>query len=213
LLFDFVVGVAFDLTARPNAVTGRAADMLLAPLDSRNFAESDYRLRARLRGGKAGGWRERCVHADPVLRELLQRLPYKKVIFTNCREEEANRILDLLGVRDCFNATYGATFLGEICKPEEACFEKLLTTLELRAGEVLYFEDSVKNLRTADKLGMPCVLVHSETASEEGAQIDRERSVGHVEGFDNPVVVVDTLNDGGRQLRAALPRLFHTVLE
>jgi hypothetical protein len=38
--------------------------MLLAPLDSRNFAESDYRLRARLRGGKAGGWRERCVHAD-----------------------------------------------------------------------------------------------------------------------------------------------------
>jgi putative hydrolase of the HAD superfamily len=151
--------------------------------------------------------------ADPVLRELLQRLPYKKVIFTNCREEEANRILDLLGVRDCFNATYGATFLGEICKPEEACFEKLLTTLELRAGEVLYFEDSVKNLRTADKLGMPCVLVHSETASEEGARSDRERSVGHVEGFDNPVVVVDTLNDGGRQLRAALPRLFHTVLE
>jgi hypothetical protein len=48
-------------TARKDSVSGKPADMVLAPLDSRNFAEQDYMMRAQLRGGKTGGWRERCV--------------------------------------------------------------------------------------------------------------------------------------------------------
>jgi hypothetical protein len=49
-------------TARKDSVSGKPADMVLAPLDSRNFAEQDYMMRAQLRGGKTGGWRERCVY-------------------------------------------------------------------------------------------------------------------------------------------------------
>eukprot|EP00128_Syssomonas_multiformis_P011888 Colp12_sorted_trinity150504_noHs@31543 len=43
-------------------------DMILAPLDSRNFAEQDFVMRTALRGGKTGGWRERCVGVETSLR-------------------------------------------------------------------------------------------------------------------------------------------------
>jgi pyrimidine 5'-nucleotidase len=148
---------------------------------------------------------------DEPLRELLSTLLYPKVIFTNCREKEATEILKLMGIEECFTSVYGSDFMGEICKPQKECFELVLDSLGHAPHEVLYFEDSIKNLRTAQELGMHCVLINSETANEEGGEIeivDEATHRGLLPGFSAPIVVLDTLNDGGLQLRRALPHLF-----
>lgn len=148
---------------------------------------------------------------DLELKAMLPQIPHRKIIFTNCREKEAEHIMHLMSIKDCFETTYGANFMGEICKPDMKCFEMLLADLGCNADEILYFEDSVKNLRTAQSLGMHCVLIHSETANEEGAElkmIDPARRIGILEGFRDPIIVLETLNDGGMQLREALPDLF-----
>lgn len=156
---------------------------------------------------------ERYFKPDLDLYNLLTTLPYEKIIFTNCREIEADHILNLTGINDCFRATYGADFMGDCCKPEASCFEKLLDKLQCSAENIVYFEDSVKNLKTAQSIGMQCVLIHSATACEEGVNITKmgeEHGLRRysIEGFSSPVVVLDTLNDGGKQLMEALPDLF-----
>lgn len=197
-----------------------AAEQLWQPL----FRQYNQSLRGLRAGGYAidadeywpahrGGMETFFTQPDAGLRELLMRLPScDKHIFTNCREQEAEHALQLLGVRDCFNRIYGADFMGNCCKPEPASFEAVLNDLQLphaqqqqqQQGEVILFEDSLKNLRAAKELfGMRTVLVHSMTAEEEGAaDFSKSSQLEYVDA------AVTTLSDGGAQLQAVMPDLF-----
>ena len=148
---------------------------------------------------------------DEDLVQLLKALPQKKVIFTNCREKEALQIMKIMGIHECFDAVYGSDFMGDLCKPQKESFDLVLQSLQAAPENVIYFEDSVKNLLTAQQLGMQCVLIMSATAREEGAHImsvENDDYLCTVKGFESPITVISTLNDGGAQLRAALPNLF-----
>jgi len=156
------------------------------------------------------GIEEYFSHDQPLV-DLLNALPQRKVIFTNCREKEAIKIMELLGIDDCFEAVYGSDFMGNTCKPQKESFEALFHAMNVKPEQIVFFEDSVKNLLTAQSLGMQCVLVNSPTASEEGTvivPISEGSSVCNIEGFAKPVTVVTSLSDGGVQLRVALPELF-----
>lgn len=155
---------------------------------------------------------EEFFAADDALRKLLLELPHRKIIFTNCREKEAIQIMKLMNIHDCFDKVYGADFMGDICKPQKESFEMVLADMDTAPQHILYFEDSVKNLRTAEQLGLQCVLISSETANEEGANIvasdPSNPYLCKISGFDNNIMVLNTLNDGEKQLRSALPALF-----
>jgi beta-phosphoglucomutase-like phosphatase (HAD superfamily) len=138
--------------------------------------------------------------------------------------------MKLLGIDDCFDITYGGDFMGSACKPEREVFDRVLEKLGVAAEEVVFFEDSVKNLRAAHALGMRCVLVDSDTAREEeviavgvsggagestsnGASVGSSTSAGTggssaVSDLSFLVGVVNTLSDGGVQLKAILPEIF-----
>ena len=54
---------------------------------------------------------------NEMLASMLELLPYKKVLFTNCREREAIEALTSLGIERYFeNNIYGADFLQDYCK-------------------------------------------------------------------------------------------------
>jgi beta-phosphoglucomutase-like phosphatase (HAD superfamily) len=76
--------------------------------------------------------------------------------------------------------------------------------LGVPAEAVVFFEDSLKNLRRGHSLGMRTVLVEGMTAKEE----TEEASAG--EGSCPPYVhvAVSTLTDGGQELRIKFPELF-----
>lgn len=166
---------------------------------------------------KHRGGMENFFNVDESLRKLLLELPHRKIIFTNCREKEAIKIMELLNIHDCFEKVYGADFMGDVCKPQKESFELVLTDLGISAQNILYFEDSVKNLRTAEELGLQCVLINSETANEEGVSItatdDNSPYQCKISGFEGNITVLTTLNDGGDQLRNAVPWLFDGLVD
>jgi len=47
----------------------------------------------------------------------------------------------------------GADSMGDVCKPEPAAFQKAITICGAAPKEIVMFEDSFKNLRTAKGLG------------------------------------------------------------
>lgn len=161
-------------------------------------------------GNHRAGFEKFFSHEESLV-QLLTSLPHKKVIFTNCREKEAIQIMKIMGIDTCFDAVYGSDFMGDVCKPQKESFEMLLEALQVSPENIIFFEDSVKNLCTAQQLGFQCVLIASATAKEEGASIMHVEDSDYqctISGFLAPITVINSLNDGGRQLRAALPDLF-----
>lgn len=92
-----------------------------------------------------------------------------RVVFTNCHETQARQALEALGLLDCFDGVFGAGRMDECCKPEPAAFEKLFAHFSIaHPHKCVFFEDSLKNLRTAKlAFGMRTVLVASPTLDEE----------------------------------------------
>lgn len=152
-------------------------------------------------------------HHDEGLIEFLDSISssIQKHIFTNCREQEAETLLNALGVRHHFTRIYGADFLGDSCKPERSSFLAVLSDLGILPSQVIFFEDSIKNLMEGRAMGMRTVLVHGMTAEEEakagggGGQLDVRAMVD---------VVVTSLSDrdAGKELKAKLPDIFHRSL-
>ena len=133
---------------------------------------------------------------------LLPSNPYRDLqyVMTNCAEKQARECLELLGVAGHFEHVYGADWLGSVCKPEEAAFRRVCDDIGCAPQDVVFFEDSYKNLVTAHKLGMATVMVKGYTAEEEGVSKDEEAIID---------AVVPSLSDlDGEILRAKFPALF-----
>lgn len=99
------------------------------------------------------------VHPDDRLRELLEKLPYEKVIFTNADAPHAERVLKRLGIRDQFSRVFDIVSVGFDCKPSRGAYEFVLKALGARGDECILVEDSVRNLPTARELGILTILV------------------------------------------------------
>ncbi|KAK3233022.1 hypothetical protein CYMTET_56639 [Cymbomonas tetramitiformis] len=119
---------------------------------------------------------------DKEVQDFLSTLCQKKkmYIFTNTREVHAREALELLGLSSYFLEVYGADFMGDCCKPQEAAFQKVLDDISVDAKSCVMFEDSLKNLRTAKFMGMTTVFITSEDdeqgVSEEGGTRDPDLS-------------------------------------
>jgi len=152
---------------------------------------------------------------DDELRFFLECIPKstRKYIFTNANEKEAKEALECLGIADQFLEVYGSKFMGDVCKPEALAFHAVLQHLQdpdpdssgatgIDLKRVCMFEDSYKNLRTANLLGMGTVFIESKlTAAEEGVSESDRRILS---------AQVSSLSDesGNNRLRKQLPGLF-----
>jgi hypothetical protein len=102
-----------------------------------------------------------------------------------------------------FRYVYGSDFMGTVCKPEKEAFQKVLD--HINPGQdpcrVVMFEDSYKNLVTANSMGMSTVFVESEIhVKEEGVTLEQKAMLS---------CTVNTLSDeGGAAISEKFPRLF-----
>lgn len=100
------------------------------------------------------------IQPSPDLRALLLSLPQQRWIFTNADADHASRVMNILGVADCFSGVIDVRAIGFACKPEEVAFQRALSL----AGhpppeECIFLDDSAENLGTAYQLGFTTVLV------------------------------------------------------
>ncbi len=101
----------------------------------------------------------RYLRPDPALDAALSRLPQEKVIFTNASAEYARRVLRALGVERHFSRIFGIRALRYHCKPDPLAFRIVLDALSATPTECLLIDDNPRNIRAAQAIGMPTILV------------------------------------------------------
>ena len=107
------------------------------------------------------------LQPDRELHHMLASLPQRKFIFTNADKAHASRVLDILGVNECFHGIIDVRALSYYCKPEPEAYQMaLLLADEQDVTRCLFFDDSTRNLATARKLGFTTILVGNHNTDQ-----------------------------------------------
>jgi putative hydrolase of the HAD superfamily len=96
---------------------------------------------------------------NPALKIAIERLPGRKVIFTNGPAHHAAAVLDRLGMTGHFETIFDIASFDYIPKPEQTAYRHMLDSLGADPTRCVLFEDTVENLAPAAALGMTTVLV------------------------------------------------------
>ena len=96
---------------------------------------------------------------DPALVAAIERLPGRRLIFTNADDVHAERVLARLGLSHLFADVFHIGSADYEPKPSRATFQKMAAAHDIAPPETAFFEDSARNLEPAAELGMTTVLV------------------------------------------------------
>lgn len=107
-----------------------------------------------------------CLAHEPELLAALERLPGRRLIFTNADALHAERVLERLGLAHLFDDVFHIGSAGYEPKPSAGAFAAIGAAHGIDPPATAFFEDSVRNLVPAADLGMTTVLVgqHAEAA-------------------------------------------------
>lgn len=114
-----------------------------------------------------------CIPPDPLLGQNLERLPGRKVIFTNGSTGHAENVLDRLGITQHFEGIFDIVAADFIPKPEAAPYRDLIERFRIEPNKAVMVEDLARNLAPAAALGMTTVWVRTDNAwAAEGSADD-----------------------------------------
>ena len=109
---------------------------------------------------------------DPELVAAIERLPGRRLIFTNADDVHAERVLARLGLAHLFEDVFHIGTADYVPKPNPATFERMNAAHDIAPAETAFFEDSERNLAPAHALGMTTILVGPHAPASEAAFVD-----------------------------------------
>ena len=112
------------------------------------------------------------LRENPELRKLLNALNGRKFIFTNGAYEHAERVLERLGLRECFSGIFSIREADYIPKPALQTYLKMLKTFGLKAEESIMFDDSPANILGAKRAGMHTVWISSNVENNKYCSVE-----------------------------------------
>src|SRR6195256_4517535 len=110
------------------------------------------------------------VREHPELAAAIDRLPGRKLIFTNGSRGHAERVAGKLGVLQCFEGIFDIADADYVPKPTASCYDHFCRVHGVEASASAMFEDMPHNLEAAHALGMTTVLVRSDTFHDSPVQ-------------------------------------------
>ena len=123
------------------------------------------------------------LEPNPELDAVLATIPQEMVIFTNASREHAERVLEVLGIRQHFSRIVDVRDMAYESKPQPSAYTRICKLLEVEPEECMLVEDRVRNLCPAKDLGMFTVLVGGGSQSQHQCVdygIDRIEQIGSV---------------------------------
>jgi putative hydrolase of the HAD superfamily len=103
---------------------------------------------------------------DPRLATALQRLPGRKLVFTNGDAPYAERVLAALGIRDAFEALHDIHAMEYHPKPDPRAYQRLCDLHGVDPTTAFFADDMAHNLRPAHAMGMVTAWINN--GSERG---------------------------------------------
>jgi putative hydrolase of the HAD superfamily len=114
------------------------------------------------------------LQPDPTLDRMLERLRWRKTIFTNADAKHARRVLSRLGIKHHFESIIDIHMLEFVNKPDRRSYLRALEFASARPEECVLIEDSLVNITAARALGITTVMVGGSPESD-GADYHIER--------------------------------------
>ena len=106
----------------------------------------------------------KMVLRESRLRHVLQRLPGRKLVFSNAPQRYVRAVLALLRIDYLFDDVFAIEHARYQPKPQLGGFMRLLRKHGLNPGRCVMVEDSAENLLTAKRLGMRTVWVTKQSS-------------------------------------------------
>ncbi|MCZ4281596.1 pyrimidine 5'-nucleotidase [Kiloniella laminariae] len=103
------------------------------------------------------------IRQNQDLSNALERLPGRKLIFTNASNIHATNVMNQLGVLHLFEEIYDIADADYIPKPAQFPYDDLIKKHGIDPKQSVFFEDSAKNLEPAAAMGMTTVWVRTDT--------------------------------------------------
>ena len=100
---------------------------------------------------------DRMLVREPQLRATLQRLPGRKLVFSNAPVHYSRAVLKALAIADLFDDVFSIERTRFRPKPDSYGFLRMCRANHLKPQRCIMVEDSLDNLRTASRLGMKTV--------------------------------------------------------
>ncbi|KAL8121728.1 uncharacterized protein C24B11.05 [Apium graveolens] len=120
------------------------------------------------------------IKPDAQLRNLLRSINQRKIIFTNSDKNHAIKVLDRLGIRDCFEQIICFETMNPnlskasrpdeipvVLKPSLEAINIAIDAAEVDPRHTLFFDDNVRNIAAGKAVGLRTVLVGKTTKSKE----------------------------------------------
>ena len=130
-----------------------------------------------------------ALSPDPTLTAGLERLPGRRLVFTNGSAAHAERVLDRLGIAHVFEDIFHIAAAGYIPKPSPVTFGMMIARHGVAAAGSAFFEDSEHNLAPAAALGMTTILVGAHAADSTASFVHHRAR--HLADFLNTARVKD----------------------
>lgn len=102
------------------------------------------------------------IPPDDALDVALQKLPGKKVIFTNASRAHAVRVLSRIGIEGHFDGIFDITDGGFVPKPDPAKYHELADVFDFDPKSAIMVEDIARNLYPAKEMGMKTLWVRTQ---------------------------------------------------
>ena len=112
------------------------------------------------------------IEPNPRLAEQLMRLPGRRFVFTNGARDYARRVLDRVGIADCFDGVFAIEDGDLTPKPAPSTFRRMVERFDFEPRSAAFFEDTPKNLEPAKALGMATILIGDGHGKALGDHID-----------------------------------------
>lgn len=118
---------------------------------------------------------------DADLTAALERLPGRRLIFTNADDVHAERVLAKLGLAHLFDDVFHIGSANYVPKPDPVAFQRISAAHAINPRATAFFEDSERNLAPAAELGMTTVLVGPHAKASTAAFVHHR--VDHLAPF------------------------------
>lgn len=99
------------------------------------------------------------LRPDPALRAELERLPGRRLVFTNGPEAHAVSVLAQLRIDDLFEDIFHIEAADYVPKPQVETFNRMMRRHGVAPLSSAFFEDTERNLDPAAALGMTTILI------------------------------------------------------
>ncbi|MEO1949962.1 pyrimidine 5'-nucleotidase [Thioclava sp.] len=104
---------------------------------------------------------------DKALREGIEALPGRKIVYTNGSAPYATRVIAARGLTGLFDGVYGVEHAEFHPKPRAEAFDRVFAQAGIAPDRGAMFEDDARNLRHPHAIGMKTVHVAPAPAPED----------------------------------------------